>query len=851
MSKVQFKVSARTARLIGRENIASSKGAIIELVKNGYDADSPLSIVYFDNQYSIVQDVISQSFYNTLLSKNVSKKIINNVYEREGEIFSVKDNVSDEDKQILKDSIQGFNSLFIIDTGEGMTQNIIRDHWMNIGTDNKATDIFTKSGRVKAGAKGIGRFALDKLGSKCEMLTVFNPQKHDPDTDEKGRKTTNTGYQWNVDWENFEGPAKTIDKVTADLIGIHPKSLKDKLIEKIPLFDFKRLNPPNQFKYGTILHITDLRDNWEDYYINELYSDLEVLVPPKEVSEFKIYLLSSLATSQYGEILGSVCDDFDYKLVAKADDLKNVNITIYRSEYDLELIDPNLYKREAFQSNPFTQDDFKRGYWKTKKTFAQLLPGFSKVDENNILDNIGKFDFTFYFMKRSYSTPDIEKFNYKTFISRDRKDWLDKYGGIKLFRDSFRVRPYGEVNNTSFDWLGLGARKSRSPAAASKLGGGYTVEPDNVAGGINISRVANINFDDKSSREGLQENQEFQIFKQLIVSIIKVFEDDRAKIASEMLMFYNDKFFEDIKREEAEKLAASIRDRRDKERSEGEESSSNQELYVLAELNREKDEKIEKLEDEQKILRGLASSGIVLASFSHDFSKLGNVLNSRIDKLKGLISKKIKETDYVGTDERLNPFAQLEKMRKQDIKLQNWLNFSLGAARKDKRTRKLLFFLKYFQEFKHDWSTVLENRGIQLDISKISALEMRVFEIDIDSIFNNLLVNTIDAFKLSKVNRERIVTIKAYNTQKETIIEYYDSGPGLSSDIDNPEKIFEPLFTTKRNKHTGEEEGTGLGMWIVKSVVQEYDGTVQLLFPSEGFGIRLLFPIKYKTVQNV
>lgn len=41
LDKIPFKVSARTARLIGRENVATAKGAIIELVKNGYDADSP------------------------------------------------------------------------------------------------------------------------------------------------------------------------------------------------------------------------------------------------------------------------------------------------------------------------------------------------------------------------------------------------------------------------------------------------------------------------------------------------------------------------------------------------------------------------------------------------------------------------------------------------------------------------------------------------------------------------------------------------------------------------------------------------------------------------------------------
>lgn len=185
-------------------------------------------------------------------------------------------------------------------------------------------------------------------------------------------------------------------------------------------------------------------------------------------------------------------------------------------------------------------------------------------------------------------------------------------------------------------------------------------------------------------------------------------------------------------------------------------------------------------------------------------------------------------------------------MRKQDLKMQNWLNFSLGAARKDKRKRKQLFLKKYFNEFKNDWLTVTENRGIELDVSKIADLDLRVFEIDIDSIFNNLLVNSIDAFNLSTINRQRQILISATDNSKEIVIDYYDNGPGLSKDIEKPEIIFEPLFTTKRNAITGEEEGTGLGLWIVKSIAEENDGTTKLLFPSEGFGIRTTFPIKYK-----
>ena len=123
---------------------------------------------------------------------------------------------------------------------------------------------------------------------------------------------------------------------------------------------------------------------------------------------------------------------------------------------------------------------------------------------------------------------------------------------------------------------------------------------------------------------------------------------------------------------------------------------------------------------------------------------------------------------------------------------------------------------------------------------------MRVYEIDFDSIFNNLLVNSIDAFTILKVNRNRQIKIKAASTNKEIIVDYYDNGPGLSKDITEPNKIFEPLFTTRRNPFTGEEEGTGLGMWLIKSIVSENDGIIKLLFPEIGFGIRMIFPIKYK-----
>ena len=147
--------------------------------------------------------------------------------------------------------------------------------------------------------------------------------------------------------------------------------------------------------------------------------------------------------------------------------------------------------------------------------------------------------------------------------------------------------------------------------------------------------------------------------------------------------------------------------------------------------------------------------------------------------------------------------------------------------------------------------SIFEARGINLDLSQVEDIRIKAFEIDLDSIFYNLFSNSIEAFMHLKEERSRSVQIKFYTTDKNLICEYRDTGPGLSQDIVDPERIFEPLYTTKRNRSTGEEIGTGLGMWIVKLVAEDNDAICKLLFPSIGFGIQILFPIKYNTSINI
>ncbi len=576
---------------------------------------------------------------------------------------------------------------------------------------------------------------------------------------------------------------------------------------------------------------------------------MEILIPPTDIEDFRIFLLSSLQENEYGEILGPDCEDFDYKVVAKATDNKIVEITIYREEFEVEKIPVDFFDRESIKNNKFKFPDKK---WTMTYHFSELLEGY--VDTDRTLDSIGPFDFTFYVLKRSTTSKDSQRFFYRPFSDSKRKAWLNQFAGIKIYRDNFRVRPYGEIREAAFDWLGLGPRQSSSPAGVAKDTNGYKVRPENIAGAIHISRLTNIEFADKSSREGLQETKAFRVFKNLIIAIIDKFERDRAFVAKELSLYGKDKAQTgDSVDEDTIRAAIEIIEREKKKRGSQKLAAlqiPRNELSILAEYAEGKAEEYEKLLEEQKLLRGMASSGIVAASFGHDLSKTKDNLGARFDELTKLFSPKVTPSDFVGVDEFDNPYEFIKEMRKDDRNIAMWLGFSLGFTKKDKRKRKLCHIDQFFKGIRSSWNETLSDRGINLTIDCPEDLKMRVFEIDFDSIFLNLLVNSIDAFKSSRprTQAQREITISCSTSDTHINIEYKDTGPGLPSHLPSPEIIFQPMYTTRRNAD-GEEIGTGLGMWIVKTISDEYQASATLSVDpiKTGFCIKFSFPIKYKS----
>lgn len=831
MTKIPFKVSARTARLIGRENVANAEGAIIELVKNSYDADSKNCFIFLDLKYDKLPLELSNAEYKKFVLQTPNSNLISKNYTLGNNNYKINKGTNENNLKKLETFFNSKSAIYIIDTGEGMTQKVITDHWMTIGTSNKLVEIFTDSGRVKAGAKGIGRFALDRLGGKCIMLTK--------------PKNNSMGFRWKVNWEDFEKGEKIIGQINADLYSLKNIDFFNQILLTVDDPFFAKILKDHQtlFKNGTLLKITHIRDEWTTSKIEKLFSNLEILSPPEGSANFKIFLYTQNDQNNFGEVNNTSYEDYDYKIDAKILRNKNIKINISRKEFDLKTIDKALFKEEDMRKYPYDYETFKRQSYEINTDVYKLIPGLRKIDKDQLVDKIGEFSFHFYFLKNTMSAEkEKNKFNYKYFDSRQRQLWLKKFGGIKIFRDNFRVRPYGEIGSTAYDWLGLGDRASTSPQSVTKKGAGYKVRPHQVVGVINISRLSNLEFDDKSSREGFQENTTFELFKNLIIKLIELFEDDRHIVMSSMNSLYVKKNQEEEAKTKANEISMQDDEGGTDEKTK-EEYVQERETFKTA-YEALKNELLD-AEEEIKILRALATSGLLVTSFAHEFRTIRNNLTTRTSFLISILNKHLDQKKFKNTPTHLNPYSRINMMKEQDDKIKSWIDFSLNAIKMDKRRRRKIDLGKYFKDFKSLWKQVLKFREIDLLIhpDTDTIFPIRAFAIDLDSVFNNLLANSIDAFQTSGFSGKREINITLYNDfeNKQVEIKYRDSGSGLSKDITSIQNIFKAGYSTKINEQ-GDEIGTGLGMWIAKNALDEYSGQIEILKPKNGFEAVIKLP---------
>jgi signal transduction histidine kinase len=216
---------------------------------------------------------------------------------------------------------------------------------------------------------------------------------------------------------------------------------------------------------------------------------------------------------------------------------------------------------------------------------------------------------------------------------------------------------------------------------------------------------------------------------------------------------------------------------------------------------------------------------------------------SEIDDLE-VIYEKIASTESRATKDYANGKDIFELLKADNAKVKHWVDYSLTSIKKDKRQRRELKFSDYFITLKNDWKFALADRFITISVDiSAESYNFRAFEMDMNTIFSNLITNSIDSFNSADELIDREIRI-THSVNADTIsILYHDNGPGLPDVFADKAEVFLP-FTTSKKDNDGQDIGTGLGMYLVKNVIEDYNGTVEILDSDQGFTLKIDFPTR-------
>lgn len=392
---------ARLISLIGDELISDESVAVVELVKNAFDADATNVLVKFDGTTPTDPD-----------------------------------------------------TLIVSDDGLGMSLDTVLHGWFEPGTVLKKQAERSPSGRPLLGAKGIGRFAAARLADSLFMQTRQAKQIE--------------GVTVLLDWGRFDDQSY-LDEITIDY----------------------QIAPVIALEHGTRLELSSLhaRKRWSEEDFRSLHNRLSRLISPFEVdgqSEVVNFQIE-LQVPGFPDLTGKV---EPHDLTSKP----KYRLTGHLSE-------AGVFSGEVSFDGV------------AAKTIAQKRLG--RIDETV---ECGAFDVEIRAWDRDRDglAPYMLRYDQSLTVIRHI---LDEYCGVSIYRDGFRVHPYGEKG---MDWLSLDTRSRLTPT--------LRLANNQVIAAIRISRSGNPSLVDRTTREGLVHNRHYLALTDWFTRILALLEEERYAI---------------------------------------------------------------------------------------------------------------------------------------------------------------------------------------------------------------------------------------------------------------------------------------------------------------------------------
>ncbi len=673
------------------------------------------------------------------------------------------------------------SSLVIKDDGYGMDHETLVENWLKIGTDNKLLIEHSENKkRVLTGAKGLGRLGIDRL---CKKLILY--------TKNRGN---DKAIQLNVDWRQFENTSKSLHEIVHDIYEVE-LPIKDKYGDIFTQIE----------EGGTYLILVGLKDDWSPDFIETLSNELRLLISPyRGVNDFSINLSTTKGNIKEEREISSeeILATAHWRVKARVDEKNRVSAEFVNNK-----------SGEVIKLAPI---EWKR--W---------------IKKQGVVPTFGPISFEFHYLPR-----DLDALKKIKLGSRDWKRFMDLNRGVRIYRDDFRVRPYGEPSGKG-DWLDLGYRKSSSPAAISQ--GGWKIGPHQIVGAINISREVNSVLEDQANREGLFENDAFFQMRAFVLKVIDRFEilihkdltrsedTDLSDELSKLLVESQDEVTDALdelratftkkppkKKKQLPPATLVFKRLQEFERAKKKHEEALQEYYKA--LRKEK----EKLQHEKDTLSNLASIGILTVCFGHEIRTHSSLALESSDEIMDLIQDAMNSRINLNYDEMLDT----TRLVKSSIHyVDNFSKIAINNIKPDKRKQKKVNVPIVFDYIFKLMSTTLEKMSVTYDFYfnriKREDFNVRSYEIDWESIAINLLTNSLWALETQdKHNRKIEVTFERVGGTRLKIA-FRDSGCGIEDGAE--ESIFLPMSSSKRDR-AGNEIGTGMGLAIVKTHVEEHMG---------------------------
>jgi len=415
--RLAFQPKARLLLQLGDQLIRSESIALLELIKNSYDA------------------------------------------------YASKVRVSMKNVDVPKEG-----RIIIEDNGTGMDAGIIKNVWMQPGSDYKYKIVqslkgISQSGRVPIGEKGIGRFGAHKLGYQIQLVSKMANKKE---------------VSIKIDWKQFE---------------------KDGFLNKIKI-PFTERKAPHHFtngKTGTRIVIKELRNAWNRGTIRELYRAINSLNSPFDnLDSFKVYF--RIDNQEWLAGLLSFKDIKKYALYYGEATIKNNRIELLNYEFRPWDTMKKLRRRN------FTDYDVRMVERIRDDSGKRKWVGLDLSEFK-----IGEIRFKIMIFDRDNKILSLGVTDKKGF-----KEYLDLNGGVSVFRNGIRVYDYGESSN---DWLNLDIMRVNQP--------GETISNNLVIGAVYLDRIESEDLEEKTNREGFVENQAYLKFASAVLFALAQILDQR------------------------------------------------------------------------------------------------------------------------------------------------------------------------------------------------------------------------------------------------------------------------------------------------------------------------------------